>query len=57
MKSKWMGVSMSAIAYQCISGDSHLEVDAKRWRYRVPEDETYRMVAGNVVAFCHLNGR
>jgi predicted TIM-barrel fold metal-dependent hydrolase len=37
MNMKRMGVIMSAIAYQCISGDSHLEVDAKRWRHRVPE--------------------
>jgi predicted TIM-barrel fold metal-dependent hydrolase len=28
---------MAARAYQCISGDSHLEVDSKRWIHRVPE--------------------
>ena len=28
---------MAARTYQCISGDSHLEVDSKRWIHRVPE--------------------
>ena len=28
---------MAARTYRCISGDSHLEVDSKRWIHRVPE--------------------
>jgi hypothetical protein len=34
---KGLEMVMRTTPYRCISGDSHLEVDAKRWLHRVPE--------------------
>ena len=38
---------MAAGKYQCISGDSHLEVDSKHWIHRVPE--RYRERAPRII--------
>ena len=38
---------MAAGKYRCISGDSHLEVDAKHWIHRVPE--RYRERAPRII--------